>query len=109
MLAGDTDITPTELADLVVNLPPGCALWRATGGPMAWTDETHVLVGLLHRLDVLAWQNTAVMQRKPRGKAPKPIEPPPFAHEQAVTEQRAASKRDRYLERRAARSADQDT
>lgn len=45
------------MADLVENLPPGCALWRATGGPMSWTQDMHLLAAVKHGLDVLAWQN----------------------------------------------------
>jgi len=104
-------MTATELADLVHHLPPGCALWRSTGGPLAWTDETHTLVGALHRLEILAWQQTEDGHKG--RKMPTPIEPPPLAHEREEAEEaarQADAKRERHIQRRAARAAsDLDT
>lgn len=68
-----------ELADLVVHLPPGCALWRAAGGPLAWSDEVHMLAKVEHGLRVLAWQKT---EDGSKGRnQPKPIDPPALAGE----------------------------
>lgn len=87
-----------DLADLVAALPPGCALWRATGGPLAWSDETHALMGLEHGVRVLAWQQTADGHKGTN--QPRPVDPPPLAAaaaaEQSTTERRAA----RYMDRR---------
>lgn len=91
-------MTWVDLADLAANLPPGCALWRATGGPMAWTDETHILAASLHRLEVLAWQRTGSPPKK--SNYPKPYDPPPLAGEVRAKERAKESKRERYLERR---------
>ena len=85
------DLSLLELADLVAHLPPGSALWRAAGGPLAWTDEVHMLARVDHGVRVLAWMKTedGSKGRKP----PKPEEPPmPFGQkkaEDARTEQKA--------------------
>lgn len=97
-------VSMEDLADLVANLSPGCALWRATGGPMAWSLEMHAIVGVAHKLDVLAWQNTGVMQRKPRGEMPKPIPPQPFTGADEVSQARSEEKRIRRQARRTSRS-----
>lgn len=93
-----------DLADLVVNLPPGCALWRATGGPRAWSEEMHLMNAILHRLDIMTWQHTGMMQQKPRGKAPEPISPPPFKGQEdaktAVIENKRARREARKQEPR---------
>ncbi|SDF99433.1 hypothetical protein SAMN04487781_3229 [Cellulosimicrobium cellulans] len=94
----------TELADLVAGLTPGCALWRAMGGPMAWSQETQTLVAILDVLRILEWENGGIVQRKPRGSPPKPTPPPPLANEQAAKEARSRAKRDRYLRRQALRT-----
>lgn len=103
IVKGATGVHLLDLADLVANLPPGCALWRATGGPMAWSQEMHMLVAIQHGLSLLEWENGGIMHRKPGGSPPKPIPSPPFANEQAAKEKRARDKRERYLARRATR------
>ena len=71
-----------ELADLVANLPPGCALWRATGGPLAWPDVSHLLARVEYGIRVLGWMKT---EDGSKGRnQPKPIEPPPLAAEVAA-------------------------
>jgi len=63
-----------ELADLVGNLPPGCALWRATGGDQAWSLEAHLLAVIEWRLQLLAWMQTKDGQEG--RNQPEPIQPP---------------------------------
>ena len=91
-----------DLADMVRWLPAGCPLWQATGGPLALSTEVHAILAVRHGTDVLAWQNTGIMQHKPRGKAPKPMPDPPYAAELKAQQERAEAKRDRYLKRRRA-------
>lgn len=86
-----------DLADLVANLPRGCALWRATGGPLAWSDETHMLAAVRHGLDILAWQKT---EDGSKGRnQPKPIEPPASVYDQREKEQRLSARAAAYLKR----------
>jgi len=70
--------------------PPGCALFRAAGGPMAWTQEMHMLAAVEFRLRVLAWQKTE--DAKSGRNKPTPIDPPKSAHE-VDAEQRELSRR----------------
>ncbi len=80
----------TALAEYTAELPPGCALWRSIGGPLAWTTEATVLHALDYRLQVLAWMQTED-SRKNRNR-PEPHQPPAFAHEKRADEQRYASR-----------------
>ena len=96
----DPGVSLLDLADLVEGLPPGCALWRATGGPMAWTNEMHMISAVLHRLDVITWQNTGIMQQKPKGKAPDPVPSPPFKGQEDAKVSVIENKRARRLARR---------
>jgi hypothetical protein len=68
---------------------------------MAWTDETHMLTLVLNGLDVITWQNTAIMTRNPRGQQPQPMKPPLGVGEVQERQARLESKR----EKRAARAA----
>ena len=88
-----------ELADLVAHLPPGCALWRAAGGPLAWSDEVHMLAKVEHGLRVLAWQKTedGSKGRKP----PKPLEPPTPAGQVRATVEAQSAKAKAWEERQA--------
>jgi hypothetical protein len=99
----DPGVNLLDLADLVENLPPGCALWRATGGPLAWSEEVHFLTALLHRLDVITWQNTGMMHAKPKGNAPDPVSPPPARGEVDAKAAVIENKRARREARRANR------
>lgn len=63
-----------ELADLVTHLPPGCALWRAAGGPLAWSDEVHMLARVDYGVRVLAWMKTEDGSKG--SNPPKPEEAP---------------------------------
>lgn len=71
------DFGVLELADLVAWLPPGCALWRSVGGPLAWSEETHLLNLVEHRLRVLAWLKTK--DAKAGKNRPKPLDAPKYA------------------------------
>jgi hypothetical protein len=59
------------------------------------------LVQLLHGVDLLIWQNTAIMQRNPRGKQPEKMEFPLPAGQEREAETLLDMKR----EKRAARQA----
>lgn len=65
-----------DLSDLVAWLPPGCALWRAYGGPAAWTDEVRALLAVEYAVRVSDFHQT-----KGKGKKPEPPKMPPYAHE----------------------------
>lgn len=90
-----------ELADLVVHLPPGCALWRAAGGPLAWSDETHMLTRIDHGIRVLAWMKTedGAKGRKP----PKAEEPPRLDREVNADEAKMSAKAEAWAARQARR------
>lgn len=51
-------VTLLELADLVVWLPAGCALWQSMGGPASISLETEQLRWVIFRLEALAWMQT---------------------------------------------------
>ncbi len=51
-----------------------CALWRAAGGPLAWSDEVHMLARVDYGIRVLAWMKTEDGQKG--RKPPKPEVPP---------------------------------
>jgi hypothetical protein len=92
--------TPTELADYVGNLPHGCALWRATGGGIALTDEAHLLREAIYRLEVLDWHNG-----QSKGPQPKRIDLPRPAHEVRAEEAKQNAKAEQWAAREARRSA----
>lgn len=89
--------SPTRLAGLAAHLPPGSAVWRALGGPQAWTDEVWMLAQVEYATRVVAWQKTKAAQSG-RDK-PEPLKPPASrtaAQVAAATAQRRAEK---YLRR----------
>lgn len=86
-----------DLADLAANLPPGCALYRATGGDMAWSAETHMLAAVEFRLRVLAWQKTE--DGKHGRNKPEPIKAPPSVYEKQAEEKRLSARAQAYLKR----------
>lgn len=92
----------SDLADLVAWLPAGCPLWRATGGPMAWSPVEHVGAQIVHGLDRLEWRKTedGVKGRNP----PQPIAPPPLAGETNKAEAKTAHKARLHAQRQARRS-----
>lgn len=86
-----------ELADLVGALPPGCALWRATGGELAWTQEVHMLANVEFGVRVLAWQKS---EDGSKGKnKPEPAAPPKSVHEVKQEEARLSARAAAYLRR----------
>jgi hypothetical protein len=87
----------TDLADLVVNLPPGSPFWRAVGGPLAWSDEVHALMAVEHRLRVLAWQRTK--DGSAGRNQPAPVEPPPFAEQRKTDDARLTERVAAYQRR----------
>ena len=68
-----------DLAGMVVWLSPGCALWRSVGGPLAWSEETHLLNVVEFRLRTLVWMQTE--DAKKGRNRPKPPEAPKYAGE----------------------------
>lgn len=88
-----------DLADLVVWLPPGCALWRATGGELAWPVEMHGLASIDVNVRGLIWQG-AGNKNAPK---PEPWEPPPLAHEVREETRKTERRAERYLNRQQAR------
>jgi len=93
----DPDMGIVELADLVRWLPQGCALYRATGGPMAWTDQEHLLARAEFDLRVLAWQKTK--DGKDGRNRPEPIEPPRSVHELQAEQRELSRRAQAYLRR----------
>lgn len=88
----------SELASLVAWLPPGCALWRSTGGPLAWSGEVHTLNLVEYRLRELAWmQSKDAATGKNR---PKPPDVPKYAHERDSEDAGARRKADAYRRRK---------
>lgn len=92
-------MTLRRAAVLTINLPPGSMFWRAYGGPQAWSDEVTALVGVRHKLDVLAWQNAN--QGKTSGFTPQPKieEPPPYAADERAAHARMEAKALRTIAR----------
>lgn len=92
----------SDLADLVAWLPPGAALWRAVGGPLAWSPVEHVGALIVHGLDRLEWRQTedGTKGRNP----PDPISPPPLAGQVQETDAKTAHKARLHAERQARRS-----
>lgn len=93
----DPGMSLRDLADLAANLPLGCALYRAAGGPAAWSDEVHMLAAVEFRLRVLAWQKTEDGKRN--RNQPKPLEPPKSAHEKQAEERELSRRAQAYLRR----------
>lgn len=86
---------PLRLAEFMAALPPGCAFWRAVGGPMAWTVEQHTLAAVEFRLKALEYQGAGQ-----RGPKPKALQHPPYSAakttEQEVFDRRARLFRERF-------------
>lgn len=93
-------LRPSRAASLAVHLPPGSMTWRETGGPLAWSDEIHMLAEVEHAARVLAWMKTEDGAKGRR--APKRIEPPAPAHERRAEEDVIARRAARWQARRQA-------
>lgn len=90
-------IKPSRAASRAVNLPPGSMLWRAIGGPLAWTDEMHILARQEHTLRVLAWQKTKAAEN---GQGfPDAIEPPGSVLERRAEEAKLDRRARAFLRR----------
>lgn len=97
ILSGTTDVTPSELADYVKALPPGCALWREVGGDIAWSVEAHLLARIEHVASVHAWLDSKDGQSG--NNRPKPITPPESVFEKRAQEARIVAKADAWKRR----------
>lgn len=81
-----------------MNLPPGSAVWRATGGPLAWSSEDYFSSQIFHALNIANWQRTE-NGRKGKG-APTEPQPPEYAHVKKKRVAEMSSKAERFLARR---------
>jgi hypothetical protein len=90
-----------DAADLAVNIPPGAAVWREHGGPLAWTQAEHFAALQLHAADVANWQRTRAGQKGTN--PPKPIEPPKGRKERDAESARLDARAERFLARQKAR------
>lgn len=69
----------TEFAAMVAWLPPGCAFWRSVGGPLSWSEETHLLNLVEFRVRALFWQQTE--NGRKGTNQPEPTKPPKYSYE----------------------------
>lgn len=90
-----------DAADLAVNIPPGAAVWREHGGPLAWTQAEHFAALQLHAANVANWQRTRAGQKG--SNPPKPIEPPKGRKERDADTERLDAKAQAFLARQKAR------
>lgn len=90
-----------DAADLAVNIPPGAAVWREHGGPLAWSQAEHFAALQLHAANVANWQRTKAGQKG--SNPPKPIEPPKGRKERDVDSARLDAKAQAFLARQKAR------
>lgn len=74
---GLRDRSLTVMAAFVAALPPGCALWRSLGGPLAWSNEVRMLNLIEYQLRVANWRKTKAGERGTN--PPKLEQPPPYA------------------------------
>lgn len=93
----DPGMGASALADLVAWLPPGSALWRQLGGPMAWPDEVAMLAVVERQVRVLAWQQTK--DGRSGTNPPRPMEPPPNQLTTRRAQADLSHRAQRYLER----------
>ncbi len=94
-----------ELADYVGGLPAGCALWRSIGGPLAWSEQMHMLNLIDYRLAIANWFQTEDAKRKKN--RPKLQTPPPFAHEKRAEQSRESARATAWEQRQLRRQPDQ--
>lgn len=86
-----------ELCDYVAELPAGCALWQAVGGPMAWSEQVYLLHWVDYRLRVADWRQTKDGQAN--RNQPKAPTPPPYAFEKRVEESRQSARAQAWEQR----------
>ena len=90
-----------DAADLTVNIPPGAAIWREHGGPLAWSQAEHFAALQLHAANVANWQRTKDGQKG--SNPPKPIEPPKGRKEIDADAARLDARAQAFLARQKAR------
>lgn len=88
------DVSPSDLADLALWLPAGCALWQDVGGPAALSMEQRELRRVQFLLRVLDYRH-----RQSKGEKPKPDPEPEYAHERRERRSKDERKADAYLRR----------
>lgn len=87
-------MSPTDLGDLVVWLPPGCAFWTDFGGPVALSLEARELRHIAYWLRVLDYRH-----RGSKGERPKPSPEPDYAHERREAQRKMNRKAEWFLRR----------
>lgn len=90
-----------DAADLAANLPPGSAVWREHGGPMAWTQADHFAAAQLHAMNVANWQRTKDGSKG--SNPPQPLEPPKSKSDRDKDAARLNAKAQAFLARQKAR------
>lgn len=88
----------SDLADMVGWLPPGAALWRAFGGPLAISLEVRELRRVGYWLRVLDYR-----ERGSKGEKPKPDPEPELAGKARVEESHAERQAAAYRRRQGRR------
>lgn len=86
-----------EVADMVAWLPPGCALWRAVGGPLSLSSTDELLMFVDFRLRYLLWQGTKDGQSN--RNRPDPPKTPPYADARKQEQAHAERQADAYRRR----------
>lgn len=100
----DVESVPVlRAADLAAWLPAGSAVWRSFGGPLAWSEETHLLNFVEHRLRVLAWLQSK--DGKDGKKQPKPMPVPELASKKLAAQDEMQRKAAAYRRRQPLRRA----
>lgn len=90
-----------EVVDLAAHLPPGCALYRDTGGERSLTLESALLREVVYRQDLLGWSFAGS-----KGKEPErlPMSNPHQQNTQSVSPGQQ-KKADAWLARQQAKEA----
>jgi hypothetical protein len=88
-----------KASELARHLPPGAAVFREMGGPMAWSDEVHMGAAIEYAVRALHWAQTPDASTT---DPPMPLEPPASEFEERQQQHQDARKA-RTAERKAAR------
>ncbi|MFF2621248.1 hypothetical protein [Oerskovia jenensis] len=103
------DLTFRKASEWARHLPPGAAVFREMGGPLAWSDEVHMGAAVEYAVRALHWAQTADASTT---DPPLPLEPPASEFEERHQQHQDAKKL-RTAERKAnrflARQQQQDT
>lgn len=81
-------------------LPSGAAVWQSLGIDSAWSNESHLLAGVIDLLAGANWQRGGG-----KGQRPKPIPRPAEIARRAVSEAANLTKAQAFLARQKARRA----